>query len=137
MGPYTRQESARTSAVKFIGSIAAWARNGSSYSACSFFAALASPASTSPCFLNAAPGLAAAALSPAEIPAELSDFPGPSSHVMASASRAVFARHQLSATTATPSVICTTCFTPGIAFALAASKVTGLPPITGHWASEA
>jgi hypothetical protein len=45
--------------------------------------------------------------------------------------------HQLSATTATPSVICTTCFTPGMAFALAASKLATLPPMTGHWARDA
>src|SRR5207244_361906 len=76
-------------------------------------------------------------LSAAEIDAELSDFPAPSSHVIVSASRATLARHQLSATTATPSVICTTCFTPGMDLALAASMLTGLPPMTGHGASEA
>ncbi len=62
---------------------------------------------------------------------------GPSSQVMTSASRACLARHQLSATTATPSEICTMCFTPGIDFAFASSNETGLPPVTGHCASDA
>ena len=63
--------------------------------------------------------------------------PVPSSHTMLSASRALRARHQLFATTATPSGICTTSITPGIAFAAAESTLFTVPPITGHCASEA
>ncbi|HEY8067388.1 MAG TPA: hypothetical protein VIF38_00715 [Burkholderiales bacterium] len=74
-----------------------------------------------PCCLIVAPGLDIAAASPAETDAELSVLFAPSSHLTSSVSRAVLACHQVSATTATPSVICTTCFTPGIAFALVAS----------------
>ncbi|MEJ0047500.1 MAG: hypothetical protein WDN04_16320 [Rhodospirillales bacterium] len=57
--------------------------------------------------------------------------------MMAIVSRAFFACQKLSATTATPSAICTTCFTPGMALALVASKLTTLPPMTGHCASDA
>ena len=44
----------------------------------------------------------------------------------------------MSATTATPSEICTTFLTPGIFIASSAPlKLIGLPPITGHWAKAA
>ena len=46
--------------------------------------------------------------------------------------------HQLSATTATPSVICTTCFTPGHRSSPSRRRSSStLPPITGHCASDA
>ncbi len=57
----------------------------------------------------------------------------PSSQTMGSASSAVLACHQVSATTATAvSPTCTTLFTPFLAYALAASKLFTLPPKTGH-----
>ncbi len=58
---------------------------------------------------------------------------GPSSQTIGSASSAVLACHHVSATTATAeSPTCTTCFTPGMPCALAASKLFTLPPNTGH-----
>jgi hypothetical protein len=137
VGPQTRHESARTSAVKFIGSMGAWARNGSSYVASSFRAAVWSAVSTSPCLRITAAGPDAAASSAVETAPESSARPGPSSQRTTRASRATFACHQVSATTATPSVIRTTCRTPGIALALASSRSATFPPITGHCASDA
>ena len=50
------------------------------------------------------------------------DAPGPSSHTIGSASSAVFARHQVSATTATPvSFTFTTLRTPGMPAIFASS----------------
>ena len=58
---------------------------------------------------------------------------GPSSHTMGSASSAVLACHQVSATTATAvSPTFTTFFTPFIFATFAASKLFTLPPNTGH-----
>ena len=58
---------------------------------------------------------------------------GPSSHTIGSASSAVLACHQVSATTATPvSPTCSTFFTPFMPATLAASKLFTLPPNTGH-----
>jgi hypothetical protein len=71
------------------------------------------------------------------MPSELSEAEAPSSHRMSRASRATLACHQESATTATPSVTCTTCFTPGMDRAFAASRLATFPPITGHCASDA
>ena len=57
----------------------------------------------------------------------------PSSQTIGSASSAVLACHQVSATTATPeSPTCTTFFTPGMFVILAASKLLILPPCTGQ-----
>ena len=57
---------------------------------------------------------------------------GPSSQTIGSASSAVLACHQVSATTATAaSPLCTTFFTPGMPATLAASKLFTLPPKTG------
>ena len=57
----------------------------------------------------------------------------PSSQTMGRASSAVFARHQVSATTATaPSFTLTARRTPGIFATLASSKLTSLPPCTGQ-----
>ena len=57
----------------------------------------------------------------------------PSSQVAGSASSAVFACHQRSATTATAlSPTFTTCLTPGMPCTLAASKLVSLPPKTGQ-----
>ena len=56
----------------------------------------------------------------------------PSSQVIGSASSAVLACHQVSATTATAvSFTFTTFFTPGIFAIFASSKLTTLPPNTG------
>src|ERR1700730_8320753 len=58
---------------------------------------------------------------------------GPSSQTIGSASRAVLACHQVSATTATAeSPTGSTFFTPGIFSTLAASKLLTLPPNTGQ-----
>ena len=56
---------------------------------------------------------------------------------MTSALRACMAFQVLSATTATPDEICTTCFTPGMALVFAASKLATLPPNTGQRATTA
>jgi hypothetical protein len=57
----------------------------------------------------------------------------PSSHTIGSASSALLARHQVVATTATVwSLTLTTPFTPGFALMASASKLTSLPPNTGH-----
>ena len=61
----------------------------------------------------------------------------PSSHWTVSARRPCIALQVLSATTATPFEICTTSFTPGTAFAFAASKLFTLPPNTGQRATTA
>ena len=81
--------------------------------------------------------LASAARVPASMAAVFSAAPGPSSQTMLSAWRAWPARQQLLATTATPSEICTTSITPGMALALAASKDLTVPPMTSHCANEA
>ncbi len=58
---------------------------------------------------------------------------GPSSHTIGSASSAVFARHQVSATTATAvSPTRTTPRTPRRASIFDSSKLTTLPPNTGQ-----
>ena len=58
---------------------------------------------------------------------------GPSSHSMGKASSALFARHQVSATTATAlSPTRSTFFTPGFDAMAAASKLFNLPPKTGQ-----
>ena len=58
---------------------------------------------------------------------------GPSSQTIATLSSAVLACQNVSATTATAvSPTCTTFLTPGIAWALVASKLLTLPPNTGH-----
>ena len=63
---------------------------------------------------------------------------GPRSHSIGSASSAVLARHQVSATTATPvSPIGSAFFTPGIFSILAKSKLFTLPPNTGQTFSAA
>ena len=56
---------------------------------------------------------------------------GPSSHTTAKAFLPCMAFHVESATTATPSLISTTCFTPGTVFAFDASKLFTFPPNTG------
>ena len=59
--------------------------------------------------------------------------PSPSSQTIGSASSAVLARHQVSATTATAeSFTFTTFFTPGILAILLSSKLFSLPPNTGE-----
>ncbi|HZL99624.1 MAG TPA: hypothetical protein VFD43_05155, partial [Planctomycetota bacterium] len=59
--------------------------------------------------------------------------PGPSSHTTGSASSAVFARHQVSATTATAvSFARTAPRTPRRVLIAESSKLTSLPPNTGQ-----
>jgi hypothetical protein len=127
----------RTSAVKFIGSSGEWERNGIWYVARTGLAADCIAAATSPCCRMLAAGFPIASARPLNTPSELRFLFGPSSHVTVRASRACFACHQLSATTATPSVMPRMCFTPGIFFAFESSKLATLPPITGHCASAA
>ena len=62
---------------------------------------------------------------------------GPSSHFTSSALRPSIAVQVLSATTAMPLEIWITSFTPGTAFAFAASKLATFPPNTGQRATTA
>ncbi len=109
--------------MQFIGSMVAWARNGVEYTASTFFGASAIALTASP--LERLP-LSVAAEKPstrcAAMVASDAFAPAPSSHSMGSASSAVFARHQVSATTATAlSFTFTTPRTPGILATLASS----------------
>ena len=71
------------------------------------------------------------------MPALLTEAVFPSSHWIRSALRPWMADQVLSATTATPVEICTTCFTPGTVLALESSKLATLPPNTGQRATTA
>src|SRR5262249_58564546 len=99
-----------------------------------FLAALASATLASPFALPTnASGASRPALSHSAIEALENLAFSPSSQTTGSASSAVLACHQASATTATPeSPTCTTFFTPGIDATLAASKFLVLPPCTGQ-----
>ena len=94
----------------------------------------ASAARASPTVLAAAAsGASSAVFSTAANASLLALAFGPSSHWMGSASSAVLACHQVSATTATAlSLTRSTCFTPGRRATAAASKPFSLPPKTGH-----
>jgi hypothetical protein len=123
--------------VQFIGSIAACARKGTSYTVSIFLCAPARAAAASPSFRTTTPSVCAAAASPWTTSA-LPTFPfSPSSQRIASAANPFFAAHMLSATTATASSRRTTCRTPLIALALLSSTEATLPPTTGHAATVA
>src|SRR5262249_15824176 len=99
-----------------------------------FLAALASAALASPLALPTnASGASSPSFSHSAIEALETLAFSPSSHTIGSASSAVLACHQVSATTATPELpTCTTFFTPGIDVTLAASQPLILPPCTGQ-----
>ena len=129
--------SARTCAVQFIGSMVACARNGSSYAASTFVAAAARADSGSPSCRACAPGCWARCANTWEMLALETCALAPSSQVTSSASRPFLAAQYPSATTAIPVETCTTCRTPGTAFALVASNVPTFPPNTGERAITA
>ncbi len=127
-----------TQAVQTCGSIVAWLRYGEKYSASTTFAAVARAAAASPDFFaGTAFGSASPARSIARIVASDASPLPPVSHSTFSFFTASWARHQLSATTATKSAARTTCFTPRIFSASAESTRFTLPPNTGHCAIEA
>src|SRR5258706_9147377 len=89
-------------AVLVIGSIVAWLRYGEEYSASTTFAAEASAAGVSPTLRAVGRPLAAIPSRNIAVIVSLDTAPfGPLSHSIASFFAAWFARHQLSATTAT------------------------------------
>ena len=87
VGAHTSQPSDRTCAVAFIGSIVAWYRNGTSYTAAIFLAAAPRAASGSPSLRATTPGRTASCANRALIPALESPAFGPSSHSTSSARR--------------------------------------------------
>jgi hypothetical protein len=126
----------RTSTVQLRGSIGACARNGTSYSATSVFAAdlIASGLSA---FFAIGPGVFAAATSFARRPAVSSFAFGPRSQSISSASRPFFAAQKFVATTATALPMSTTCVTPATFCTFAASKARSFAPNTGGCATTA
>src|SRR5690606_22107147 len=101
VGVHTSQRSGVHNAVAFIGSIVAWFWYGYEYTASILRAAVAIAFTASPLWLPTTASLALnPALSHSAMPAELVLTLAPCSHSMSSASSAVLARHQVSATTA-------------------------------------
>src|SRR5205807_2215274 len=147
VGTQTSHPSDRTWAVQVIGSMVAWCRNGTSYTASTRLAAPASVAAASPSLRASTPGCSARLTNSARIPSESSDAASPSSHWISSARRPVTACQYVSATTATPAAQpaahapvvpvqglgsrATTARTPGTALALVASNDLSVPPNTG------
>src|SRR5207248_970565 len=80
----------------------AWCRNGTSYTASTRLAAVASVAAASPSLRASTPGCSARLTNSARIPSESSDAASPSSHWISSARRPVTACQSVLATTATP-----------------------------------
>src|SRR6266516_3578917 len=68
VGAQTSQPSARTCAVQFIGSIVAWCRNGTSYTASTRLAAPASAPAASPSLRASTPGCSASRANSARLP---------------------------------------------------------------------
>ena len=92
VGPTSNTESARTSAMKFIGSIVACAVYGVMYSDTTVLAAVFSAASASPTFLKfALPGLSTAALSSFAMPVDDMPASGPASQRISTAASAILA----------------------------------------------
>ena len=132
--------------VQFIGSMVAWARNGTRYSASMVLADDRNAAATSPSFSCALPGLVRSVCERRSIISALERLAaGPWSHSMASAFTARIAWYGVSAITATPpgvlpvpmSVAPTgssaiTLRTPGSFCAAVASKLATRPPVVGH-----
>src|SRR6185437_6397205 len=133
----TSQRFGWTWATQFNGSIGACARKGASYMASIFFEAPASAAAPSPVWRAEAPGCSVCSVNILLVEGVLNAAFGPSSHLISSAFAPANAVHVLSAITATPFEIFTAPFTPGMAFAFVASKLTTLPPNTGERAMAA
>ena len=120
--------------VAFMVSIVTWCWCGQEYTASTLRADAAIAARASPsCRPTTASSAFNAAFSVASTSALESLAFGPKSHTIGSASNAVLARHQVSATTATAvSPTCITFFTPGRFSIALASKLFSLPPNTGQ-----
>ena len=122
-------------AVQLTGSSAAWARNGTSYSASILRAAPASAAAASPWLRKPEPlDSSSARRNWALMAAESSAALAPSSQSIWTPSSAVLARQKLSAT-ATTAVLPRpkTSLTPRADLAAPALKPRSVPPNTGHW----
>ncbi len=125
-------------AVQVCGSSVAWLKYGDWYSASTILDAAANPACTSPSlracgrFASRSPSRSIAAIDRLSDPA----LPAASQSIF-TFFKASFARHQLSATTATKLSSRTTFFTPRMASAARASTPATLPPNTGHCAIDA
>src|SRR6266700_704005 len=131
----------------------AWCRNGTSYTASTFFAAPASVPAASPSLRASTPGCSANLTNCARMPSESSEAASPSSHWISSARRPVTACQYVSATTAMPAAQpaaqappvpvhglgsrATTARTPGTALALVASYDLSVPPNTGQRSIDA
>ncbi len=144
----------RNSTVQLSGSMAAWARKGTSYSATSVraLARIASGCSalratlpagaggTAAAAAGACGGCAAAAAS-ARYSRDRSFVAspawGPRCQVSSSASRPFFAAQKFCPTTATPCASSTTCVTPCTAFTLSAPRCFSRAPKTGGCATTA
>jgi hypothetical protein len=134
VGDQISTASARTHAVVFMGSMQAWAMYGTWYSASmTLTPVLSNTLATSPTGGASRPGVWAARVMWSRKASLLSDRMSPSSHAIAStmASRPFLAVQKSLASTATPSLKATTCWTPGTAIALAALKFLSLEPRTG------
>src|SRR5439155_313695 len=90
---HTSQRSFCTWTVQFIGSIVAWARKGTWYTASIFCAAPPRASATWPCVRATTPGCCEAASSPCRTSAVLTLPLGPSSQRMARAASPCFAAH--------------------------------------------
>ncbi len=134
---HTSQSSFRTCTVQFTGSMVAWARKGTWYTASILWAAPESAESGAPCFRAITPGSREAASSPWTTSSVESLPFGPSSQRIVSAASPFFAAHMWSPTTATKSSRRTIWRTPGIALALVSSRLATFPPNTGLAASVA
>ncbi len=125
-------------AVAVIGSMVAWLRYGDEYSDSTIFAATGIIAGASPILRAVGRSFAARpSLKSAMMLSEETAPLVPSSHVIFSAFAAWFARHQLSATTATKVSCFTMPFTPRIFSASALSTDFTLPRNTGLCTMEA
>src|ERR1035438_7337519 len=131
------QLSSLRSTTQFNGSIMAWARYGTSYSAVIFLLADAIADCGSPTFLASDPGEADWAEKSESI--FVVDRPelSPSSHWIFNLSRPTFAGQKRSAITATPVGTWNTALTPGTRWASVASKLLTFPPKTGDRAITA
>src|SRR5438874_5114737 len=115
----------------------ACSRNGTWYTASTTLPPAPSACSALPSLRATWPGCLDIASYCVLIAALVSEAMAPSSHVTLSARRPCSADQKLVATTATPLLTCTTCLTPGTAFAAVASRDCTLPLKTGQRSIEA
>ena len=126
----------RTSTVQLRGSIGAWARNGTSYSATRVFAAALTASGWSAFFATLPGPWQASRKRWASASVDSVAF-GPRSHSIARASRPFFAAQKFCATTATPCFSSTTWVTPGTALTRSALNDFTRAPNTGACATSA